>query len=520
MHQKKALIQRLMGVHSLVGVGITLFMYVAVFFGIFAILLPFIQVWEKPSRHFAMPSNLQDVNYGAMIDSVLLDPTYPQINGIKIFLPGAMLDPALRISTQFVPTKVFNPNTLQEVQNEAESSQLASFLNGMHYGRPFKLFGFILFGLVAVAAMFLIVSGLWLVQKVHYSNSSKTLFAFYLKGHRKIFTWLFVPFIIITLTGALMNIGYSASSPMSYLVSKGETSETWKLVGPVLFPTQKRIQKAHEPAPMLSINALLSQARVHMPEVNVHTLTLFNWGDKSAYVKVEGYNPTMPFLNGISNLPSVTLSGVDATLIAQHEVLDKHWSGLFYDAIFFLHFLFGVDGLTRFVMVIIMLLSLVALGCGMLFYLEKQSKSFESEIPYHWLGRLSLSVMVGVIPAVALLFFLQWLFPFEMEGRFFWQKSAFSLFWIATLTWSFYRLESYRVAKEFLMLGGVLFFLTPLVHMYNSGFSPSQLWNERMFLILGVDSVLALLGVLLLGVARALPQNKEAMHFLLKRIFK
>ena len=46
--KKKLFNQRLQRVHVTTGISFSLLMYVAVFFGIFAILLPYIQVWEKP----------------------------------------------------------------------------------------------------------------------------------------------------------------------------------------------------------------------------------------------------------------------------------------------------------------------------------------------------------------------------------------------------------------------------------------------------------------------------------------
>jgi len=509
---KKIFKQRLQRIHVAVGINISLLLYVAVFFGIFAILLPFVQVWEKPSRHYAMP-NVEKVDYSAMIDPVLADPDYPQVNGITITLPGAMHDPALRISTMFMKTKVFNSNTAQEVENEDEQSQLARFLNYMHYGRPFKMFGYLVFGFTAVAAMFLIIGGLMLIWKINYKNSGKNAQSKFAKWHRKIFMWVFPPFIIITLTGALMNIGYNASGPMAYLASKGETFETWKLVGPVLYPNLARIEKKNDTAPMLSMNEILLKAKAIMPEVQIHKITLSNWKDSSAQAKVEGYNPYMPFLNGISNEPSVTLSGVDGSLIAQHKVMDKHWSGLFYDAIFFLHFLFGVDTFTRLFIASLMLVSAFALGFGVLLYMEKQARQFSSNVPiYHWMGKLSLSVMVGVIPATGLLFALQWSLPFDLPERFFWHKSAFALFWIATLTWSFYRLNSYQAAKEFLKLGGVLFFISPLIHFYTSGFSPLRLWHKGMMSILSVDIGLFVVGALLLWIGFKLPQEQEKIQ--------
>ena len=101
-----------------------------------------------------------------MVDPVLADPEYPKINPISIIFPGYMEDPALRISADFVETKVFNPNTSLEVKNEGDLSRLASFLNHMHYGRPFKDVGYLVFGFTAVACMFLVIGGVILILKI------------------------------------------------------------------------------------------------------------------------------------------------------------------------------------------------------------------------------------------------------------------------------------------------------------------------------------------------------------------
>lgn len=504
----KLLTQRLQRVHVATGISFSLIMYVAVFFGIFAILLPYIQVWEKPSRHFKT-ADITTIDYSSMIDPVLSNPDYPKINPIEIIFPGYMEDPALKISTDFVKTKVFNPNTNQEVENEDELSQLARFLNHMHYGRPFKDFGYMLFGFTAVAGMFLVIGGVILIIKIKYKNSTKTTSGKFSKWHRKIFTWVFPPFIIITLTGAYMNIGFDGSAPMTYLASKGQTSEVWNLTGPVLFPDEPRLEKKNDNVPMLAINELLKKAKEINPNIDFQMVKIINWQDTSAIAKFEGYNPYMPFLNGISNKPSVTLSGVDGRLISQQKVMDKHWSGLFYDSVFFLHFLFGVDTFTRLFIATIMSISTFALGFGVLLWLEKKARKIPESVPvYQWMGKLSLSVMIGVIPATGLLFFLQWLLPFDMENRVVLQKGLFALLWLSTLTWSFYRLNSYQAAKEFLFLGGILFILSPIIHFYNSGFSPIELYANDMTSILSVDIALFIFGSLLVFIAIKLPQKR------------
>lgn len=45
---------------------------------------------------------------------------------------------------------------------------------------------------------------------------------------------LFFHLIIITLTGAFMNIGYNGSAPMTYIASKGQTHDIFTLTGPIL----------------------------------------------------------------------------------------------------------------------------------------------------------------------------------------------------------------------------------------------------------------------------------------------
>ena len=504
--------QRLQRVHVVTGISFSLLMYVAVFFGIFAILLPYIQVWEKPSRHFKL-ADITTINYNSMIEPVLNDPEYPKINPISIIFPGYMQDPSLRISTEFVETKVFNPNTNQEVQNEGDLSQLSLFLNHMHYGRPFKDFGYILFGFTAVAVMFLVIGGVILILKIKYKNSSSSNVGIFSKWHRKIFTFVFPPFIIITLTGAFMNIGYDGSAPMTYIASKGQTHDIFTLTGPVLFPNEPRLEKKNDNVQMLPINELLKKAKEIAPQIDFQRVKIINWQDSSAIAKFEGYNPYMPFLNGISNNPSVTLSGVDGTLISQQKVMDKHWSGLFYDSVFFLHFLFGVDTFTRLFIATIMVISTFGIGFAVLLYLEKKARKFPNGIPvYQGFGKLSLAVMIGVIPATGLLFFLQWLLPFDMENRVIIQKGLFATLWIATFTWSFYRLNSYQTVKEFLYLGGILFVLSPIIHFVNSGFYPSKLLEEKMYSILGVDVGLFLFGFILLIVAKKLPIDREKIQ--------
>ena len=255
---------------------------------------------------------------------------------------------------------------------------------------------------------------------------------------------------------------------------------------------------------------LLQKAKQISPNIEFQRIKITNWNDNTAIAKFEGYNPYMPFLNGISNKPYVTLSAVTGELLDKKDVFDKNYSSIIYDIIFFLHFLFGVDTFTRFFILTIMVISTFALGFGVMLYLEKKARKFPENIPiYQGFGKLSLAVMIGVIPATALLFFLQWLIPFDIESRFLIQKGLFATLWCATLTYSFYKFDSYKTAKEFLYLGGILFALSPIIHFINSNFSPLALYKEEMYNILFVDIALFVVGLILIFVARKIPINKN-----------
>lgn len=508
--ENKYFSQRLQRVHVVVGISFSILMYIAVFFGIFGIFNKYINIWEKPSRHI-QTMTLDKIDYSSMIDTLLEEPDYPK-NSMRLYLPAFNEDPALRIYADFTKGRIFNPNTNKEINDENKQSRLASFLNAMHYGKPFKAFGSYLFGLVAVAGMFLIIGGIILVLKIKY-NKGKNAQSKFSKWHRKILTWVFPPFIIITLTGALMNIGTELSTPMTYMVSNGETHQYNRLTRPVLYPLRKKLEMKNDNAPMLRINDLVKQARKINPDLQFQKIEITNWNDSSALFKISGYNPYMPFLNGISNKPSITLSGFDGRIVDQQKVLDKHWSGLFYDSIYFLHFLFGVDIFTRFFLASIMLITALALGFGVLLWLEKKARKFPKDIPvYQGMGKVSLATMIGVIPSTGLMFFLQWILPFDMTDRFLWHQGIFAVFWTGTLTYSFYRLNSYQSAKEFLILGGIFYILTPFIHFYSSGFSPVKLWNENMTTILNVDIGLFLFGLILLFAGFVLPKDRAEVQ--------
>jgi len=104
----------------------------------------------------ALHQLITQIDYAPMLASVMLDPDFPKDNVI-VNLPAFKKDQALRISHQFTKAFIFNPSTREPIRDEGKSPDLAMFLNGLHYGRPLRKPGLLLFGLMTVGVMFPVI---------------------------------------------------------------------------------------------------------------------------------------------------------------------------------------------------------------------------------------------------------------------------------------------------------------------------------------------------------------------------
>lgn len=121
-NKSKLFKQRLFRLHIAAGVIFSIIMYIAIFFGIFAILLPYIKTWEKPSRHI-QTTDIFNIDYNYMINKVLEDENFPK-DDILVNLPGRMNDPAVIITNPFVKPIAFNPITKQKLEDETNKNPI------------------------------------------------------------------------------------------------------------------------------------------------------------------------------------------------------------------------------------------------------------------------------------------------------------------------------------------------------------------------------------------------------------
>lgn len=485
LNHKTLIKQRIFRAHKFIGIVISFFLYISIFFGIFAIFLPYIQVWEKPKLYFKA-ENITEIQYEKMLNPILNDANLSN-SKLEIILPGFRNLPYLSISRPFMKPYIFNPKNYEKIQ--LENSNLANFLNEIHYAKPLGNIALSIYGLISVASIFIIIGGLAMIIFYNFGSNPKNKRAMYSKWHRVIFAWTFLPLFLFVLSSSVMGISFNGLSLMSYFASDYQTSSTGAIIGKVIFPKDEIIRKSNIKSKMLPINKLIKIAQKTNPQINYEKATLINWSDKTARIILEGYNPYKPFINGITNKPKVILNAENGSLIKNVKAEDKKTQILMFEAVYFFHLLFGVDIFSRIFVAFCMIFCAAGIIFSTLLYLKKSEIKTKN---YYFLSKFSIFAATGCFLSTACLFFSQWLLPFGLEYRQIWQQGIFYNVNLAVLAYCFYENNAKKILKNTLFLSGILFILSVVVRLVKFGL------NFSIPSIFYVDLALVFLGFLLI----------------------
>ena len=124
--------QRLFRIHVAAGMTFSIIMYIAIFFGVFAILLPYIKTWEKPSRHIEKV-DITKIDYNSMINKALATPNYPKNNlllnlrKIEYYISQKTL--SVILSKEFIDYEELLNTSLNTLENKNNLKFLKNFSN-------------------------------------------------------------------------------------------------------------------------------------------------------------------------------------------------------------------------------------------------------------------------------------------------------------------------------------------------------------------------------------------------------
>ncbi|WP_044417406.1 PepSY-associated TM helix domain-containing protein [Halarcobacter anaerophilus] len=446
--------------HTIIGIFVIFFFFISTFFGTITVFKPYLNSWQNPSRHFEVLKN-SNFDLDIAIPEALKELGNPQ-DKVKIELPSIQ-DRALSVNFGFSQKVYINPYTNELINIKNEDNFLTTFFNNMHINLNLSRFGQTLMGLSSVAIIFLTISGvyLWLLNRktrVKVKNS-------WFKWHKDL-SLVILPYILIfALTGAVLGLMLSSSSAFAYSATNGKETVMAKLVRPIIFPAQGKVEKTGEVAPMENFSTLYKKAQELYPNLNITRINLYNWNDKNAQIIFNGYLQNNRILTSRVNRASITLNAQTGALIEKKGLEETHSISKFLSGFYFFHFLFDEEILVRLIYLIFGIVFAVSLVFGLLIWIEKSRAKYKNHESYfNFISKFTLAISIGLLPSTAFLLFLYWFLPFDILQRDTWLTGAFYSFLSFTLFYAVYEKDTLKGLKNFLYASSLFLFLAVLFH--------------------------------------------------------
>lgn len=324
-------------VHSWLGVGIGLILYVICFTGTLTVFRDEIRVWSNPML-WAIKSN------GDAVPSLdravgVFDRHYDLSSAAQwaIRLPGRV-NPAYEL---LIPAKE-RPGLVRAYAHPSRdlfmgesNNQIADFIFSLHANLSLRSrWGRYLVGFTGVALLLLIVTGVFIHRHIfrdlftmRWTHSTRLVTA---DAHKATATWALLFHLMMAFSGAFLGLKNLLIFPPALAEHGGDLSAAQKQLSP------SRVKPSGEAAPMAGADALLNRARAEVPGF-IPTLAVFqNWGDANARLTISGSLPGR--LLPKNEAVRVTFDAVGGErLETENGLLHSGWRRI-YDAMMPLHY--------------------------------------------------------------------------------------------------------------------------------------------------------------------------------------
>lgn len=480
----------LMRAHTILGLFAIFLFYISTYFGTITVFLPYINAWENPSRHFVAKE--EKINLDTLVPKIIKEKELSNI--IEITLP-TFRDKALAINDDKSKTIYVNPNTNEILNTKNETNFITNFFNEIHIGRNIPKIGIILMGIASILMIFLSLSGvmLWLNNRQKRRNKKEK---FYFKWHKNLSLTL-LPFILVfALTGAVLGFMLSSSTPLAYSASDTKETSLRKLVGPILFPRDKKIEKSPS-AEMLSISKLQTIAEENFPNLEIDKIKMSAWNEENAKIKFYGHLSDNRYISGRINRMHIELSAVNGKVLNKKDLSNANFANGILSTFYFLHFIPDETLILRISYFIFGIIMAASLAFGFLIYSDRKAKKAKNDENYYSiLNKLAMATMIGIIPASCLLMFLYWYLPFDMFERAIWLKGSFYTLWAATLLYAVLKDNVLKVINHLLFISAILLVLTVAFHGVSTGIYPWISFKTNLYDVFFVDTILLLFALM------------------------
>ncbi|AFL68896.1 PepSY-associated TM helix domain-containing protein [Sulfurospirillum barnesii] len=516
MLEKSLIFKYLHRSHTIIGLLVLWVFYMSTYFGTLTFLMPYLKVWESPSRHF-VPAQNHAFNIDTRLEELLRAHQFLGDKPVEITLPS-FRDPLLKISSQAQNSLYLNPLTNEVLSVPREENLISLFFNELHTGGVIPRIGMPLMGIMSVGILFLSVGGFWLFLKKKKTQPrlQKSWKQRWLSWH-KITGLGVIPYaLVFALSGAFLGLMLSTSSPYAWSMSEGKISNMRQLVAPILF-AQPKYQRLENDANMLPFSALLLRAKEHYPMLNISNATLYHYGKEGAKVLFRGFDEENRARTGRVNRLSITIEASTGAVVEKKMIEQSHGINQTLSLLYFLHFVPDETVGLRLVLIFFGGVLAFSLVSGYFLWAEK------TLVQEGWFGdicnRVSLAVLIGIVPSSALVVCLHWLLPMELFDKEVWVRGAFYAFWSFWLFYSVFERSVVRSmalmlrSSAWLLIGGVLF------HGLKSGFFIWESFSQKAWVLFAMDVLFLFSAGILVYVAKWVEKKELFYRYERKGVF-
>lgn len=494
--------------HTIIGLLVFFFFYMSTYFGTLTFFMPYLKVWESPSRHF-VPAFEHAFAINLVLPEILEKHHLLGSKPVEMTFPS-FRDPLIKFSSESQNSLYLHPKTYEVFKIAKEENLVSVFFNELHMGLAIPFVGMPVMGIASIGVLFLTVGGLWLyVQKRKHSTPIKATWKQTWLSWHKITGLGIIPYaLVFSCTGAFLGLMLSYAQPFAWSASGKEESNMRKLVAPILF-AKPHYQSLEVKAPMLSFSQLQNIAAEQYPSLNMVSATFYHYGKEGAKVRFRGFDKDNVAQSGRVNRLSITLDAVNGAVVEKKTLEDTHGISRILSAFYYLHFIPDETLGVRFILACFGAMLAVCLASGYLLWAEKKLHQ------KGWLGdltnRVSIAVVIGILPSSALVPFLQWILAFDLFDKEIWIRGAFWSFWAFWLFYTVYERSIVTIIRRMLQSAAWLLLLAVLFHGLKSGFFIWQSFAQNAWTLFYMDAVM-LASALLLGVFAIVIEKKELFY--------
>ncbi|MFE8596367.1 PepSY-associated TM helix domain-containing protein [Archangium violaceum] len=434
--------------HAWAGVVASLFLFVIFFCGVFSLFREELEVWQEPALH-AAPGGGPTPSFDALMAHLTKKGPLPR---------GAHVGFLTHEETRFVTAYVFPPGEPREFWLDPVTgaeltprSRLSSELYWMHFFYRVPR-GMELTGLLAIASLAALVSGLWIHLKDlrqqwwRFRPSQKPRFS--ASDAHKVLGVFGLPFtVMLGWTGAVLCLSALAGQGLTATAFNGNPKRVSELAG----YAQPVREEAHADAVMRPIDELVSRARAAVPgatgtpryvELQLH-------GDANAWAGVFFQLEPLgadhyAFIDSVSGAP----------LSTSREYATPSFS--FERVLFDLHYAHYGGLLLKLLYALLALAMCAVILTGNLIWLERRDSQRE-RLGNRLLERLTVGVSGGLVFGTSVYFAANRALP-EMPRRADWEFGLFLGAWALAAALTLVPRASSRQAGVVLCMGAAALF--------------------------------------------------------------